>query len=79
MKSDDQKWYKLDFPNPKFGYDSVMLKSEQEDWGREYDYVVWLDVDKVIKSTKRGKQKWPNLASWEDGKEEVFIDTWNPH
>lgn len=80
MKSDDRKWYKLDFPNPKFGYDYVMLKSEREDWGREYDYVVvWLDVDKVIKSTTRGKQKWPNLASWEDGKKEVFIDAWNPH
>ncbi len=68
MKLDDQKWCKVDFPNPKFEYDYAMLKSEREDWGEEYDYVVvCLDVEKVIKSTKRGKQKWPNLADWEDG------------
>ncbi len=41
--------------------------------------MVWLDVEKVIKSTKRGKQKWPNLADWEDGKKEMFIDAWSPH
>ena len=57
MKSDDQKWHKVNFSDPKFGYDYAMRKSEREDWGDEYDYVVvWLDVDKVMKSTKRGKQ-----------------------
>ncbi|GKT11929.1 MAG: hypothetical protein ISEC1_P0902 [Thiomicrorhabdus sp.] len=68
------------FPYPKFVYGYAMLKSEREDWGEEYDYVVvWLDIEKVIKLTKHRKQKWPHLTDWVDGKIEIFIDAWSPH